>query len=1406
MNVGNGKPLHELMAQMLGGMKLEEDDNVVGKHNTSIKIDKDVKAPVKEEREDIDTANIVKSAPTREDPNKPKEEEDNVDGIADGILVVTDPEITSEEFEEVADELQGIVDNAEGEVPFTDKYEGDYILSCPICGGTFVNDTLLDSGEDVCPICCKVPDAFVVNGRVENSEAAVDKEETQDDIEHEENLEEPAEGDLGTNTDIPEEPEENEEENPLRKESKQIGGSKLQESESITEDGIKYEFLDSDEDLGSDWEIIDALYKELGMEVDETWDNVFEDMDNGILKLATLPDGTVHFVYDNGTLKGYDLGRASDNIPVVVKGDIKDRVSKKENKLQEDEYSDYMEQEKRIAKDYKERIYKQITPEVKQAFLDLKDLLDEGGESVSVDGYYFPEAAVTVLEMADRTHHLNSYMNLTISNILNMVDDNDSVEEAIDELFEEYKSDSAFSWADNFISVLGRLDFDLHDEDEEDYYDDEELEEYDESYKVNAGELEKEYLTHVQNIMNLVSDDSLKIKEGGQLTVPSNDGEEEWLIGRLNDIKKECDGFIQYLSSKSVNENKKVTESRDRVAETLSKFIYDTFDDAWSGNQPTTMDGVKVYEVYKNGKSKFTLDDVKEAVLKKYPELKVYGSSKSSIFFCRKDNNRGKKQEYIEHGYAMNPLGENHFKSISELNDYIKNEGFEVLNGDEVEDNAWNFEIFDPAGWDGEVWYYDIVKSDAGEVLIVFDPKTSYNMTESKKVKTESNEDLKKKYSKTYDLWKKTNPQLTDKEILDIVKSKIYNGKINENKKVTEGKELDFTSEIEEAIVDCLTRIYEKNGAKSGDITPEQSIDWDDLISSLNKLFVELVKQNKPKNESKKVEAQDLKVDGFDDEAQRRINNRLSSLDIWFEKLAQATKDNDTDNITLNKSKIFGNIGYLIPALNIKGGANGLVDYLKTQDWWKPEYGELAKEIAEQYKKEYESKKVTEGEERLTGDETYVAVNSSGYKSIGLIVDNKGKQFQLINGQVMSTDSKTKKLSKTKIRQKAQELADKGYKEYKGYGSLAKGVEEGKKITEEDQSYKDMSTEDLQAYMTDIINKREGVPEEDTTTGEYLDNLYNAVDAEIQRRKQEESNKMEESNATTNGLKYGATSYYDDKCVGVDEDISTDNYDEVKDFVWKQVQNGDTVLVYNSETGETTKYCCKSDEQMETAEGIEDFLCEGKKVAEGKKVWSSEGEYVTDPEDEGFKDWLEANGYDEELESAEDEEERNKMLNDYMEWYNETDNEVISEDWEENVLPMIERQLDDEDLLILLGSAQTWRGTHSAGKVCRGIDEFSSLAADYDIIEFETNDNNDLSVDLVHHDGTHVMDLYTFNGDVEGIYNKLIELGINEFSNDQYEDFDDAYSYYDAGDFIDYLMDGYQEELKEFLVPIKWDV
>ena len=94
-------------------------------------------------------------------------------------------------------------------------------------------------------------------------------------------------------------------------------------------------------------------------------------------------------------------------------------------------------------------------------------------------------------------------------------------------------------------------------------------------------------------------------------------------------------------------------------------------------------------------------------------------------------------------------------------------------------------------------------------------------------------------------------------------------------------------------------------------------------------------KKMKEYNKEKKTEVteRDLSKDLFQDEANRRIYNRLINLDVYLEQLKKAIENNDTDSIIANKSKIKSNVAYLIPALNIKGSVNGLTDYLKTTDF-----------------------------------------------------------------------------------------------------------------------------------------------------------------------------------------------------------------------------------------------------------------------------------------------------------------------------------------------------------------------------------------------------------------------------------------------------------------------------------------
>ena len=111
---------------------------------------------------------------------------DEVEGLVDNILVVTDPKVNSEEYEEVIERAQEIVeDTPEGEIPFDEEWEGQYLQTCPICGATFVTDEILEPGA-ICPVCTQVPEAFVMVGKVETDEQVAKENDIDTESENEE--------------------------------------------------------------------------------------------------------------------------------------------------------------------------------------------------------------------------------------------------------------------------------------------------------------------------------------------------------------------------------------------------------------------------------------------------------------------------------------------------------------------------------------------------------------------------------------------------------------------------------------------------------------------------------------------------------------------------------------------------------------------------------------------------------------------------------------------------------------------------------------------------------------------------------------------------------------------------------------------------------------------------------------------------------------------------------------------------------------------------------------------------------------------------------------------------------------------------------------------------------------------
>ena len=217
-----------------------------------------------------------------------------------------------------------------------------------------------------------------------------------------------------------------------------------------------------------------------------------------------------------------------------------------------DEVENYRQNELKESKNLKiesyekEDVISQITAEEIKNFNLLKEVLNERKDLELVDGYYFPEKAVEIIENTNTTYHINGYMDLTTSNILLMVEDNDTIEEAITELYNDYKPESAYTWAMNFLEVLSKLNLEV----------------------VNTEEVE-EVKKHVSKINN-------SLKENKQLTEGRYEVWEKYFeedgttsteyVQSFTD-KDQAQKFVDGLNedpncSAYIVESKKITESR----------------------------------------------------------------------------------------------------------------------------------------------------------------------------------------------------------------------------------------------------------------------------------------------------------------------------------------------------------------------------------------------------------------------------------------------------------------------------------------------------------------------------------------------------------------------------------------------------------------------------------------------------------------------------------------------------------------------------------------------------------------------------------------------------------------------------------------------------------------------------
>lgn len=293
----------------------------------------------------------------------------------------------------------------------------------------------------------------------------------------------------------------------------------------------------------------------------------------------------------------------------------------KEKKLNEDAYDEFIENEKGLAKDYKDRLIQNITPEIRNAFNDLKDILTNEDKDTEVNGFYFPNKAVEIVKTAngDGQYHLNANMDLNVSDILNMVDDNETIESAIDELFDDYKADSAFSWGDNFINILSKMDFDVHED-------------------ADREEIIREIKAVIDGLPYIDDDDAFNLKDN--ITDDIIDTIVDTVIEDNIDIympdfdEKVVDIITNYIEN-NLNESKKITESIDKPI--VIKY-WETEEDRDQGNS--------------NEYGRYTIDETNNAIeeakhlikLNSYASIEVYNDDNDETIYWTD----GVEEEYFK--------------------------------------------------------------------------------------------------------------------------------------------------------------------------------------------------------------------------------------------------------------------------------------------------------------------------------------------------------------------------------------------------------------------------------------------------------------------------------------------------------------------------------------------------------------------------------------------------------------------------------------------------------------------------------------------------------------------------------------------------------------------------------------
>lgn len=152
------------------------------------------KATLNEKKKNVSTKKVIK-----ESVKALKEEDEIIDDdtvevpadTADDIILVNDPNMSQDEYDDNLDTLQQILDDTpEGETPIDDQYVGQMVYTCPVCGEKFFSEVEMHDGE--CPLCHEISDDFILNGEVESPEEAEDEVGEEEVSGEEEVIDEPS--------------------------------------------------------------------------------------------------------------------------------------------------------------------------------------------------------------------------------------------------------------------------------------------------------------------------------------------------------------------------------------------------------------------------------------------------------------------------------------------------------------------------------------------------------------------------------------------------------------------------------------------------------------------------------------------------------------------------------------------------------------------------------------------------------------------------------------------------------------------------------------------------------------------------------------------------------------------------------------------------------------------------------------------------------------------------------------------------------------------------------------------------------------------------------------------------------------------------------------------------------------